>query len=235
MIQCITKFLEEVGTVLPYQIFRGQSDSTWPLHPSIARQRDLFDQGQWTFTSWRQTEDTLIEQFQRLGAPHIDKAPENQLEWLVLMQHYGLPTVLLDWSTNPLKALFFAVEDLRYEDTDAAVYSYLPKSWYENTDHGISVSSPTCFFPKHQNQRLINQEGCFLIFPLPEGFEAFLAMDSFASTRSDIDKMPIRIIIPAKLKNPIRKQLDMLGITHQTMYPGLDGISKTIRRRAGLS
>ncbi len=46
--------------------------------------------------------------------------------WLALMQHYGLPTRLLDWSRSPLVALYFAVSDESQCDKDGCIWVLIP-------------------------------------------------------------------------------------------------------------
>ena len=50
--------------------------------------------------------------------------PDKKLSWLSLMQHYGVPTRLLDFSTSPYVALYFAIENLApQKDGDLAIYA----------------------------------------------------------------------------------------------------------------
>lgn len=81
--------------------FRGHSDERYELTPSLLRKRD---NGDWKFLP---SEDRLCKE---LLIAHYDEFQRDQycFDRLVRMQHYGLPTRLLDISGNPLIALFFA-------------------------------------------------------------------------------------------------------------------------------
>ena len=102
----VIEFLEHIEDHGQETMFRGQGNSAWPLLPSIARfalQLEGYD-------SVTALEDHLLERFRQFGTPVQDFRKLPKIEQLIHAQHYGLPTRLLDWSTNPLKALFFAVD-----------------------------------------------------------------------------------------------------------------------------
>ena len=106
-------FASHSGT--PDRIFRGVTDNGHELVPSIGRNTKAGTSGDIT-----SLEHHLMEEFKRLSIPELTLPPTCEFEWLFLAQHYGLPTRLLDWSSNPLVALFFAVE--RKDEVDGAVY-----------------------------------------------------------------------------------------------------------------
>ena len=70
----------------------------------------------------------LFGDFQRCGGPLCDTMPGDDWEWYFLMQHYGGPTRLLDWSDGALMALHFAIRDYPEANGDALVYA-LDSGW----------------------------------------------------------------------------------------------------------
>jgi hypothetical protein len=97
--------------------FRGQANYRYKLVPSIFRINE--------FKADKYNEAEIYQEFIRRYPEHSN-SHKNIFEWLTLMQHYGLPTRLLDWTTNLLVALFFAVKDEKHED--GAVFAFNPGS-----------------------------------------------------------------------------------------------------------
>jgi hypothetical protein len=98
-------------------IYRGQTSVQWKLLPKAFR----------LFTP--ESERSCAQQFRREALTRHTKCPEhNDLAgWLCLMQHYGLPTRLLDWSLSPLVGTYFALTDA-YNPGDAVVWCLSPQN-----------------------------------------------------------------------------------------------------------
>ena len=108
--------------------FRGHTDSEWDLIPTIARTRNK----NIYYPKWLNLEDDILEKFQNFSRPYLGYEPKYKYEWLVIAQHHGLPTRILDWTTNPLKALFFSIEDPAYYKKDAALWAFRPQGFFNS-------------------------------------------------------------------------------------------------------
>ncbi len=70
---------------------------------------------------------------------HDESQSKLKWEWYFLMQHYGAPTRLLDWTGNPLVALYFAIVDqeVHGKNRDAAVWVFDPWEWNKLNCEGL--------------------------------------------------------------------------------------------------
>jgi len=90
-------------------IFRGHKLATYKLEPSVERETSGKS------LEFKSLESVMLDEFQKKARLHIsfEDRPELQdkISWLALMQHYGVPTRLLDFTYSPYAALYFALRD----------------------------------------------------------------------------------------------------------------------------
>jgi hypothetical protein len=209
-------------------MFRGQG-ARKPLLPSIARiprlRRVLSG-----YDDWQGFQLDVVARFAKYARPFIQPAPVDYEEWLVHAQHYGAPTRLLDWSTNPLKALFWAVENAGEDSTNGVVWALEPSYWRDDPFAPTPLDNDglTPYLPKHLNARLIAQESCFVAFPLPPNRKALQPLDEPHAYSKDVAELA-SVTIPRNAKRWLRIELHTLGITHRLVLGDLVGIGATVR------
>lgn len=111
--------------------FRGQRDSTWNLEPNLYRDKVLdVEEGKICMLRYK-IPDFLGELDQFIEKVKIDKLFDieqlNRFQIMFLGQHYGLLTPVLDWTTDPLAAMFFAIDSYSYnKNVYPAIYIISP-------------------------------------------------------------------------------------------------------------
>jgi hypothetical protein len=253
------KFLDP-GIGYPLTWYRGQSDAAWGLSPRVLRAdfETMANSSGFTMTKDTdeqilRTERTINKQFMRMGASLFPPAA-SVVDKYLLAQHHGLPTRLLDWTTNPLAALFFAVSGS--PDKDAAVFVLNPRILVpKNDDSGeilfpfdvVEVHDPlvsrfvgyVCSHDEARNHpypfvlpiapdlwagRMLQQGSCFT-FHMPKS----------ASMDSSLKKSFFeRYIVPKDAKKVIRTTLRRMNVTEATLYCDLDHLCREIKSAYGL-
>lgn len=124
--ECFVKLISCVTKKLPAQkhrfLYRGQSNVEWKLESSFRRKLNKVDNTRLE-EIYRIENDLKIEFESRvhLYQDQVYKpAKDNWLEWWAIMQHYKAPTRLLDWTSSPYVAAYFAVES--NDDRDGVVW-----------------------------------------------------------------------------------------------------------------
>jgi hypothetical protein len=209
--------------------YRGHSDATWHLTPAVHRRYST------------NQEVGMTTRF-RLGAPtrYPNCPPSDDFaKWLSLMQHFGLPTRLLDWTESPLIGAFFAVA---YEPRSgpAAVWRLWPTELNKTfigrpglkvlpsvtVEHllrpaftsGDSPDEVLAVIGQDVDLRMTVQQGGFTIHgksnPLEEHFEAAKFLRKF--------------VIPQEARENFRRDLWLLGIRRSMLFPDIANLAQEL-------
>ena len=221
--------------------FRGQSDARGDLKTSVARLGGNLD-----------LEAHLLRNFRKYAQRQASPG-DSVWNWLALAQHHGLPTRLLDWTYSPYVAMHFATENVQDYAVDGVIWcidytqtnTMLPDTLKRIlADEGsfvftaemleraaatladfdrLSQQTFVAFFePPSLDERIVVQ---FALFSLVSTYK--LSLDAWLAKYPHVYR---KIVLPSALKWEVRDKLDQANITERVLHPGLDGLSRWLRR-----
>lgn len=232
----------DLGRFRSRYAFRGLSDSQYRLETTLMRLRGKFVE----------VERHLLRNFKKYAHRNV-VGRDSLWHWLSVAQHYGLPTRLLDWTYSPFFAMHFATANMENADIDGVIWAVnyvkahqlLPdKLRWQLDEEGANVftvemlaesvqsfkeladlsqEQVVIFFePPSIDDRIVNQFALFSVMSDPRA-----VLDDWLNEHPHIWR---KIIIPAELKWEIRDKLDQANVTERVLFPGLDGLSRWLKR-----
>lgn len=209
--------------------YRGHSNREWQLTPSLPREAE-----------WEVKEKELFYEFTNTAAKLFEKR-SNDWETLFDMQHYWIPTRLLDWTTVMGVAIAFILHSDYADDQDSALFVLDPialnrlsgrdviavpedKSFDYKTIYWekrpVQIERPLAIRPSQISDRLRAQKGTFTVFGT--------AGASFETAAANCFR---KVILPSAAKQEAREFLKWANLDEYTIYPDIVGMARHIKRK----
>jgi hypothetical protein len=228
---------------------RGHAKEDWSLFPKGLREPKPFMRA-------------MLHEFRAEATILHDSAPEHRdlRQWLFLMQHYGMPTLLLDWTRSALAALAFALEIERdrpeWDQQDGSLWILRPGKWNELSNAipyavlDAYSSDLDDLFAVHFDQDASKRLTCpksravTAVEPVFNSRRMIAQQGVFTihgPTSKPMEKVALgspeqclwKLIVPKDRKAVLRQELHDLGIQPSSLFPDLDHLSACITRRYG--
>lgn len=210
--------------------WRGQPSANWGLVPAVYRNSrgDSYERN--ISLRFRQKAETRH---------HRCPPPDDWPAWLFFMQHYKLPTRLLDWTQSPLIATYFAVKE--NPDESGAIWALHPYQFNKSQTGSERVFSPDNLavknlFPPFPKDSAPKDEIIVAIYPREVDIRMMIQMSAFTihgtknplNSINDTENFLVKHVIPPAAKRELENQLFRIGITESYLFPDLEHLASEL-------
>lgn len=232
---------------LPSQamLFRGQSDASWRLETTLERypvklsyleqyfdtmykarpQIEAYTNQAWAFPTWR-------EYLQALNGESTSLRSFPAYEYMVYLRHHGFPSPLLDWTTSPYVAAFFAFRNAVSSAKHVSIYAYLEypqgeKQFQYDLPH-ISVEGPY----NRGHRRHFLQQCAYTICTVKndKGWQ-YVCHEAVFDEESETQDLLWKFILPASEHTTVLRELDRYNLNGYSLFGTEESLMETVAQR----
>ncbi|MGA8808454.1 MAG: FRG domain-containing protein [Thermoanaerobaculia bacterium] len=247
-----TEWVEARAVAAGQLWFRGTGRVNYELTPSLYRHPAIT-----AVQELVELEGHIITRFRERSLPYLERHVVDDWDYLFLMQHYGAPTRLLDWSENPYVGLFFALTSAHRSaanpneyDFPAAVWVMQPVEWNKAALSHISYTGEVLSTTRDQLKGYATGGSFDMMNLYPVAmygahnsrrivaqrgvFTIFgkntTAMEAIYEQQAFPTESLHRLEIAAAVIPQLLESLLAIGFVDSVVYPDLDGLSREIKR-----
>jgi len=241
------KYNGEINRVRSPYFYRGMPDVSYKLTTSLRLNCKQLH---------KELEPSVLRNFNKYACIADPSLSASIWKQMMIGQHHGLPTRLLDWTYSPLIALHFSCTENNFDKLDkrdCVVWRFDMKSANKNLpsryqaalrkekafifsvdtltsvvdsieqyDIDMGGSAFVNIEPPSVDQRIINQYSFFSIIPS--------GMENIEDYLEKYTEHTVRYVIKKEIRWQVRDLLDQFNISERILYPGLDGLSRSLAR-----